>query len=69
MKGKTKRDNEVSPLMSVNEAAQLAGVSRNTIIRMCADEQLPAVKMRSTWRINRAKFTEILGIEIPQAVA
>lgn len=69
MKGKTKRDSAETPFMSVAEAAQLAGVSPRTIIRMCVDEQLPAVKMRRVWRINRAKFAEMLGVDVPQEVA
>lgn len=48
-------------LMKPTEAARLADVSTRTITRMCDAGQLPAVKLRGAWRINRAKFLELIG--------
>lgn len=44
------------------EAARIAGVSVRTINRMCHNGELPAVRLRGAWRINRAAFLEQLGI-------
>lgn len=44
-------------------AAQLAGVSARTITRMCEAGELPAVKLRSSWLINRAEFMRTIGVQ------
>lgn len=48
-------------LMKPTEAARLADVSTRTITRMCDAGQLPAVKLRGAWRINRAEFMRTIG--------
>jgi len=50
-------------LMKPREAAELAGVSTRTITRMCDAGQLPAVKLRGAWRINRAEFMRAIGVQ------
>ena len=55
-------DGEERPMMvKPSEAARLAGVSTRTITRMCDEGQLPAVKLRGTWRINRESLLDLLN--------
>ena len=55
---------EVEPLMVRPEyAAQLLDVCPRTIQRMCASGQLKAVRVRSSWRINRNELMKFAGIE------
>lgn len=49
-----------SLMLSPNEAAKLAGVSTRTITRMCESEQIQAVKIRGSWRINRKAYMKLL---------
>lgn len=51
-------------LMTPTEAARLAGVSTRTITRMCVAGELPAVKLRGVWRVNRAEFMRTIGAEV-----
>lgn len=44
-------------------AALLAGLSTRTITRMCEAGELPAVKLRNSWLINRAEFLRIIGAQ------
>ena len=48
--------------MKPKESAQVAGVSTRTITRMCEDGELPAVKLRGQWRINREGFMQFIGL-------
>lgn len=48
-------------LMKPTECARLAGVSTRTITRMCECGQLPAVKLRNAWRVNRDEFMRAIG--------
>lgn len=48
--------------MRVREAAEILGVSQQTVTRMCRDGEFAAVKLRSTWRINRAAFMRQVGL-------
>ena len=50
-------------MMKPAECAKVADCSVRTITRMCEQGQLPAVKLRGTWRVNRAEFLRILGVE------
>lgn len=54
-------------LMKPTEAARLADVSTRTITRMCDAGQLPAVKLRGAWRINRDEFMRAIGCAQAQA--
>lgn len=51
-------------MLRPSEAARIACVSPRTITRMCEAGQLKAVKLRGTWRINRAAFMSMLGMEV-----
>ena len=51
-----------NPLVTVREAAQLLRVHERTVTRMCAEEQLKAVRVRGVWRINRAALLEFAGV-------
>ena len=44
------------------EVAGITGLSERTVTRICADKQLPAVKLRNSWRINRAECMRMLGL-------
>lgn len=48
--------------MGAKEVAQIMGLSTRTVTRMCEDKQLPAVKLRKSWRINRAECMKLLGL-------
>ena len=50
-------------LMKPTECARLAGVSTRTITRLCTAGELPAVKLRGSWRINRAEFLALIGAQ------
>ena len=58
----TQENTQEALLMSPKEAALIAGVSVRTIVRMCTGGELPAVKLRDVWRINRQKFMEYVGL-------
>lgn len=59
----TSNSNSMQALMlKPTEAARIAGVSTRTITRMAEQGQIRAVRMRRSWRINRAAFLEKLGI-------
>ena len=47
--------------MKPREAARLFNVSTRTITRMCEAGQVPAVKLRGAWRINRAECMRAIG--------
>ena len=49
-------------LLDVNDAARILNVSKSTILRMCAGGELKAVKVRSSWRINRDALLEYAGL-------
>lgn len=44
-------------------AAPLCGLDVRTITRMCKAGELPAVKLRGSWLINRAEFMRIIGVQ------
>ena len=52
-----------SLLMKPKECATLSGLSVRSITRMCSEGQLAAVKLRGAWRINRAEFMRIIGVQ------
>lgn len=56
----TERD--LPELLTVRQTAQLANVSEKTVYRMIADEQLKAVRIRNTWRVNRDSLREQFGL-------
>lgn len=50
-------------LLSALEAAELTGMNKRTIERMCANGELPAVKLRKKWLINKNLLYARLGLE------
>lgn len=49
--------------MKPPEPAQILDVDVRTITRMCNAGQLPAVRVRGAWRINRAEFMRMFGMQ------
>ena len=49
-------------LLDANDAARILNVSKSTILRMCAEGELKAVKVRGSWRINRDALMEYAGL-------
>lgn len=49
-------------LLDANDAARILNVSKSTILRMCAEGELKAVKVRGSWRINRDALLEYAGL-------
>lgn len=58
----SKPKNDPSPMIGAREAAAISGLSKRTIIRMCASKELLAVKLRNRWLINRDSFMSKLGL-------
>lgn len=50
-------------LLSALEVAELMGMNKRTIERMCATGELPAVKLRKKWLINKNLLYARLGLE------
>lgn len=50
-------------LLSALEAAGLMGMNKRTVERMCATGELPAVKLRKKWLINKNLLYARLGLE------
>lgn len=50
-------------LLSALEAAELMGMNKRTVERMCATGELPAVKLRKKWLINKNQLYARLGLE------
>ena len=50
-------------LLSALEAAELIGMNKRTVERMCATGELPAVKLRKKWLINKNLLYARLGLE------
>ena len=65
MPNKTDSTNNTSQALIIRptKAAQLSGLSTRTITRMCDTGELPAVKVRGSWLINRAEFMRIIGAQ------
>ena len=65
MPNKTDSTNNTVQALTIRptEAAKLAGLSTRTITRMCTSGELPAVKLRGVWLINRAEFMRIIGVQ------
>ena len=61
-----KQDNPESMqalFMKPTEPARILDVDVRTITRMCKAGQLPAVKLRGSWRINRSEFMRLIGMQ------
>lgn len=51
------------PLLSRRQAAKVAGVSENTISRMCERGELTYCRFGNRWRINRDALLAYAGLE------
>lgn len=58
----TQTERNLPELLNVHQAAHVGNVSEKTIYRMIADEQLKAVRIRNTWRVNRDSLREQFGL-------
>lgn len=50
-------------LLSALEAAELIGMNKRTVERMCAAGELPAVKLQKKWLINKNLLYARLGLQ------
>lgn len=50
-------------VVSLDEAATLLSISRETVQNMIHDNELPAKKVRGQWRIPLKKIYEVAGVE------
>lgn len=48
-------------LLTVAEVASLLRVSTRTVQRLCAAGDLPAIRVRRSWRIRRADLEELVA--------
>ena len=59
----TATQSEAAPVfVTPPEAAQLLRVNERTVVRLCGDGDIKAVKVRKQWRINRAALLEYCGL-------
>lgn len=56
--------NEVSALMTPNEAALLLEMPEDTIRHYCQTNQLPAYRIGKQWRIDKQKLMEQFGYAV-----
>lgn len=49
-------------LMSARQAAEVLNVTPRTVIKMCDQGKLKAVKVLSVWRINRDELYKFAGL-------
>jgi len=50
----------VKEVMSVRDAADYLGLSRNTVYRLVRSGEIPAKKFGNQWRISKAVLDEFL---------
>lgn len=49
-----------SDLLTVKEVAEILRVSQPTVLRMIDDGELPAIRVRTQWRIRRVDLDDYL---------
>jgi excisionase family DNA binding protein len=49
-----------SDLLTVKEVAEILRVSQPTVLRMIGDGELPAIRVRSQWRIRHSDLDDYL---------
>lgn len=52
---------QIQPSLDIEEVARLFKCSEQTVRRMIADGELPAVKIGKQWRIRPERVAEMLG--------
>ena len=51
------RTDDMPPLMTVADTSRvLGGLPKRTVQKLCADGELPAVKLGRQWRVNRDRL-------------
>lgn len=53
--------NEYSPILNVNEVAEILGVTPNTIRKLIKNNSIHAVKIGKRYKITKAKLLHYLG--------
>ena len=51
------------PMLDTDQAAEILNVHPRTVVRMCINGELKAVKVRSLWRVNRDALLEFAGLK------
>ena len=54
---------EVSPFMTVREAAEIADVDPRTMAKLCEQGTIRAARFGKQWRINREAFMTYAGLD------
>lgn len=49
-------------LLDTVQAGSITGETALSVARSCADGTYPAVKCGRAWRINKAKFLQVVGL-------
>ncbi len=49
-------------LLSVRQAAAVLAMPVRSVYNLCARGELPAVKLGSTWRVNRRRLMALAGL-------
>ena len=49
-------------LLTVEQMAEMLGLSTNTVRSLCRSGQIPAVHIGRRWYVPRAKLNEFLGV-------
>lgn len=58
---------EKTVLMTVPEVAEALRCSPQTVRTMCREKRLPSVRVRGSWRVNRAAFERLVSGERPHS--
>jgi excisionase family DNA binding protein len=51
--------------LSVNETAELLGLSRSTVYELLYRKEIPSIKLGTRWVISRAALLEMFGTPAP----
>ena len=49
-------------MLTVEQLAQMLGLSQNTVRSLCRSGELPAVHIGRRWYVPRAKLNEFVGV-------
>ena len=49
-------------LLTVEQMAEMLGLSTNTVRSLCRSDQIPAVHIGRRWYVPRAKLDELTGV-------
>lgn len=54
-----KRDGRIPDLVSVTEAAELLGITRQAVLKMVSRDQLPGARIGTTYVFRRSVITRL----------